>query len=101
MRYATFSLKSDPTERLGAVLPNQTDLIYDIQVLLGAPSGSLPKTLAELIREGREAWTRLAARITKAAAGDVPAPAKYAGSVVRWHAPISRPSKNIVCLGLN
>jgi 2-keto-4-pentenoate hydratase/2-oxohepta-3-ene-1,7-dioic acid hydratase in catechol pathway len=102
VRYATFSLKSDPsTERLGAVLPGQTDLIYDIQILLGAPSGSLPRTLAELIREGRDAWARLATRITKAAAGDVPAPARYAADVVRWHAPIARPSKNIVCLGLN
>src|ERR1051325_10223679 len=98
MRYATFSLKSDSTERLGAVLSGKTDLIYDIQVLLGAPSGSLPKTLPELIREGRDAWTRLAARITKAAAGEVPAPARYAADVVRWHAPISRPSKNVVCL---
>ena len=101
MRYATFSLKSDPTERLGAVLSAKTDLIYDIQVLLGAPSGSLPRTLPELIREGRDAWGRLATRITKAAAGEVPAPAKYAADVVRWHAPISRPAKNIVCLGLN
>jgi 2-keto-4-pentenoate hydratase/2-oxohepta-3-ene-1,7-dioic acid hydratase in catechol pathway len=101
MRYATFSLKSDATERLGAVLHGKTDLIYDVQVLLGAPSGSLPRTLPELIREGREAWGRLAARITTAAAGDVPAPAKYAADVVRWHAPISRPAKNIVCLGLN
>ena len=101
MRYATFSLKSDPTERLGAVLSAKTDLIYDIQVLLGAPSGSLPRTLSELIREGRDAWGRLATRITKAAAGEVPVPAKYAADVVRWHAPISRPAKNIVCLGLN
>ena len=101
MRYATFSLKSDPTERIGAVLSGKTDLIYDIQVLLGAPSGSLPRTLPELIREGRDAWGRLATRITKAAAGEVPAPAKYAADVVRWHAPISRPAKNIVCLGLN
>jgi len=101
MRYATFSLKSDTTARLGAVLSGKSDLIYDIQILLGAPSGSLPRTLTDLIREGRDAWGRLAARITKAAAGEVPAPAKYAADVVRWHAPISRPAKNIVCLGLN
>jgi 2-keto-4-pentenoate hydratase/2-oxohepta-3-ene-1,7-dioic acid hydratase in catechol pathway len=101
MRYATFSLKSDPTERLGAVLNDKPDSIYDIQVLLGAPSGSLPRTLPELIREGKEAWGRLSARITKAAVGSVPGPAKYAADVVRWHAPISRPSKNIICLGLN
>ena len=101
MRYATFSLKSDASARLGAVLGGKPDLIYDIQVLLGAPSGSLPRTLPDLIREGRDAWGRLAARITQAAAGEVPAPARYAADVVRWHAPISRPTKNIVCLGLN
>jgi 2-keto-4-pentenoate hydratase/2-oxohepta-3-ene-1,7-dioic acid hydratase in catechol pathway len=101
MRYATYSLKSDPTERLGAVLPGKTDSIYDIQALLGAPAGTVPRSLPELIREGRDAWERLAARITKAAAGDVPPPAKYAAGVVRWHAPISRPLKNITCLGLN
>jgi 2-keto-4-pentenoate hydratase/2-oxohepta-3-ene-1,7-dioic acid hydratase in catechol pathway len=101
MRYATFSLKSDSTERLGAVLSGKTDSIYDIQALLGAPSGSLPKTLPDLIREGRDAWGRLATRIVSAAAGDVPANAKFAGDVVRWHAPIRRPSKNIICLGLN
>jgi 2-keto-4-pentenoate hydratase/2-oxohepta-3-ene-1,7-dioic acid hydratase in catechol pathway len=104
MRYATFSLKSDPTERLGAVgvLPGgNADTIFDVHILLGAPSGTLPRTLPELIREGREAWGRLAARITQAAAGDVPANAKYATSVVRWHAPIRRPAKNIICLGLN
>jgi len=101
MRYATFSLKSDPTERLGAVLTSKPDTIFDIRALLGAPAGSLPRSLPELIREGPDAWGRLAARITQAAAGDIPAPAKFAAGVVRWHAPISRPAKNIICLGLN
>jgi 2-keto-4-pentenoate hydratase/2-oxohepta-3-ene-1,7-dioic acid hydratase in catechol pathway len=101
MRYATFSLKSDTTERLGAVLSGKPDTVFDVQVLLGAPSGTLPRSLPELIRQGRDAWGRLAARITQAAAGDVPAPAKFAAGVVRWHAPISRPAKNVICLGLN
>jgi 2-keto-4-pentenoate hydratase/2-oxohepta-3-ene-1,7-dioic acid hydratase in catechol pathway len=101
MRYATFSLKSDPTERLGAVLSSKPDTVFDIQALLAAPAGSLPRSLPELIRAGRDAWGRLAARIAQAAAGDIPAPAKYAADVVRWHAPISRPAKNILCLGLN
>ncbi|HVZ23264.1 MAG TPA: fumarylacetoacetate hydrolase family protein [Vicinamibacterales bacterium] len=101
MRYATFSLKTDPTERLGAVLTPDLATVFDIQILLGAPSGALPRTLLELIREGRDAWTRLAARIEQAASGDVPAPAKHAAADVHWHAPISRPAKNIICLGLN
>ncbi len=101
MRYATFSLKSDPTERLGVVLPSHADAVFDLQALLGAPSGSLPRTLAELIREGRDAWQRLAARISQAAAADIPANAQHPLSAIRVHAPLSHPSKNIICLGLN
>ena len=91
MRYATFSLKSDPAERLGVVLPNHHDTLLEVQALLGAPSGTLPRSLPELIREGRDAWQRLSARITNAAGGDVPANAKHAATAVRWHAPLSRP----------
>jgi 2-keto-4-pentenoate hydratase/2-oxohepta-3-ene-1,7-dioic acid hydratase in catechol pathway len=101
MRYATFSLKSDLTERLGAVLSSKPDTVFDIQALLAAPAGSLPRSLPELIHAGGDAWGRLAIRITQAAAGEIPAPAKYAADVVRWHAPVSRPAKNIICLGLN
>src|SRR3954467_11567219 len=101
MRYATFSLKTDPAERLGVVLTNHDDTIFDVQPLLGAPSGTLPRTLPELIGGGREAWQRLSTRITNAAAGDIPANAKHTLAAVRWHAPISRPTKNIICLGLN
>ncbi len=101
MRYATFSLKFDPTERLGVVLPSHADAVFDLQALLGAPSGSLPRTLAELIREGRDAWQRLAARISQAAAADIPANAQHPLSAIRVHAPLSHPSKNIICLGLN
>jgi len=101
MRYATYSLKSDPTERLGVVLAGHTDTIFELQALLGAPSGSLPRTLPELIREGPEAWQRLSARITQAVASDIPANAKHATSSLRWHAPINHPTKNIICLGLN
>ena len=63
MRYATFSLKSDSTERLGVVVAGKADTIFDVQVLLGAPAGTLPRTLPELIASGPESWGRLAARI--------------------------------------
>jgi 2-keto-4-pentenoate hydratase/2-oxohepta-3-ene-1,7-dioic acid hydratase in catechol pathway len=101
MRYATFSLKSDPAEHLGVVLPNHADTLFDVHALLGAPSGTLPRSLPELIREGRDAWQRLSARITSAAGGDIAANARHAAATVRWHAPLSHPTKNIVCLGLN
>ncbi len=101
MRYATFSLTSDPAERLGVVLHGHQDSVFDVQALLGAPTGTLPRTLPELIREGREAWQRLSARITQAAAGDIPSNAAHAAQSLRWHAPLAHPSKNIICLGLN
>jgi 2-keto-4-pentenoate hydratase/2-oxohepta-3-ene-1,7-dioic acid hydratase in catechol pathway len=101
MRYATFSLKSDPSERLGVVFPDRGDTIFEVQALLGAPSGTLPRTLPELISEGADAWPRLSTRITQALSADVPANAKHASGAVRWHAPINRPTKNIICLGLN
>ena len=98
MRYATFSLTTDPAERLGLV---SGDTLVDVHALLGPPSGALPRSLPDLIREGRASWTRLAARLTDALTAGVPAAARPKPDTVRWHAPIRRPAKNIVCLGLN
>jgi len=98
MRYATFSLTTDPTERLGLL---SGDTLFDVHALLGPPSSAVPHTLSELIREGRASWTRLAARIAEALTHDPPAGAKPQADTVRWHAPIPRPAKNVVCLGLN
>lgn len=81
VRYATFSLKTDPTRRLGLV---RGDRIADI-------SGSFPDGLLQLIRGGPEAWR-------KASSADGPA---HPTSEIHWHAPIPRPEKNIFCLGLN
>jgi 2-keto-4-pentenoate hydratase/2-oxohepta-3-ene-1,7-dioic acid hydratase in catechol pathway len=98
MRYATFSLTTDPTERLGIV---SGDTLIDVHALLGPPSSAVPRSLPDLIRDGRESWARLSARLTDAVAAGVPAAARPNADAVRWHAPIRRPSKNIVCLGLN
>jgi 2-keto-4-pentenoate hydratase/2-oxohepta-3-ene-1,7-dioic acid hydratase in catechol pathway len=97
MRYATFSLSTDPGERLGLVSGNT---LFDVHALLGPPSGAVPHTLPDLIREGRDSWTRLAARLADALAGVPPADATPQADLVRWHAPI-RPAKNVICLGLN
>jgi 2-keto-4-pentenoate hydratase/2-oxohepta-3-ene-1,7-dioic acid hydratase in catechol pathway len=83
MRYATFSLPSDPALRWGAV---RGDRIVEIT---SAPS------LLGLIRQGPDAWRR---------AADLVAASEGAGhplSDIRWHSPIPRPLKNIFCLGLN
>ena len=98
MRYATFSLSTDPTERIGIVSGNT---LFDVHALLGPPSGAIPRTLPDLIREGGDSWIRLAARITDALGGAPPATAKPSADLVRWHAPIPHPAKNVICLGLN
>jgi 2-keto-4-pentenoate hydratase/2-oxohepta-3-ene-1,7-dioic acid hydratase in catechol pathway len=86
MRYATFSLSSDPTPRLGAL---RGDRVLDLSANGGPPS------LLALIQAGPAQWQRAAA--VAEAMGD--AGRELAG--VRLHAPIPRPLKNVFCLGLN
>jgi 2-keto-4-pentenoate hydratase/2-oxohepta-3-ene-1,7-dioic acid hydratase in catechol pathway len=83
MRYATFSLPSDPSPRLGAV---RDDRIVEIT--------SAPSLLA-LVQQGPDGWRRAAD------AADAPTAAGHPLSDIRWHAPIPRPLKNVFCLGLN
>ena len=94
MRYASFSLASDPAVRLGAVRP---DGMIDLAALT-AGTALAPATtcLLALIDAGPAAWEHL--RQTVDAAGSA---ARVPLADVRWHAPIARPRKNIMCLGLN
>src|SRR5580765_1042068 len=96
MRYAMFSTADDPTPRLAVVHAGR---ITDVQRLLPG-ADSIPRTLLELIQSGRDGWRRLAERLSAQVSGK-----SFAGghslAEVRWHAPIPRPLKNIVCLGLN
>jgi 2-keto-4-pentenoate hydratase/2-oxohepta-3-ene-1,7-dioic acid hydratase in catechol pathway len=96
MRYATFSLLTETRSRLGVV---RGDTLIDVHALLSADG--LPRTLAELISQGRDSWDRLARLIDQALAATPPAAAVFRGDAVRWHAPTGRPTKNVVCLGLN
>ena len=94
MRYATFSLPADPVVRLGAVGP---DGIIDLAALTaGTPLAPATSSLLSLIDAGPGVWEHL--RQTVAAASAAP---RHALADVRWHAPIVRPRKNIMCLGLN
>jgi 2-keto-4-pentenoate hydratase/2-oxohepta-3-ene-1,7-dioic acid hydratase in catechol pathway len=94
MRYATFSLPADPVARLGAVGAGG---IIDLAALTaGTPLGPATASLLSLIDAGPAVWEQL--RQTVAAAGAAPG---HALGDVRWHAPIVRPRKNIMCLGLN
>ena len=96
MRYATFSLPADTQPRLGIV---RDDTLIDVHALLSADG--LPRTLAELISQGRDSWDRLAHLIKQALGATPPASAVYRGDAVRLHPPTGRPTKNVVCLGLN
>ena len=95
MRYAMFSTVDDPAPRLGAV---QNDGIADVRKILGhdSPAGSV----LALIQAGPDAWSQAARRISEHLS-KTPFQSVYPVTGVRWHAPIPRPPKNIVCLGLN
>ena len=71
----------------------------DVQKLL-AGSGPVPRTLLELIQSGAGAWRRTAERCSTQLSGK-----SFSGGLsptdIRWHAPIPRPLKNIVCVGKN
>jgi len=94
MRYVTFSMPTDRTELLGAVL---ADRVVDIARLAsGHWPGSSPQTLLELIQAGPDAWRRMASLIAQSSSKD-----GHRLQDVLCHAPIPRPRKNILCLGLN
>jgi 2-keto-4-pentenoate hydratase/2-oxohepta-3-ene-1,7-dioic acid hydratase in catechol pathway len=98
MRYAMCSDSDDPTPRLAVVHGRR---ISDVETLLeGTSSAAVPRTLLELVQSGADAWRRLADRLNARLSAAVAAHSR-ALTDVRWHAPIPRPLKNIVCLGLN
>src|SRR6266851_177136 len=84
MRLATFSLSGDATPRVGLV---RGDVVVDLKM----------PTLLELIRSGPETWRQTAADTD----GEDSQHSRHSLQGVRMHAPIPRPRKNIVCLGLN
>jgi 2-keto-4-pentenoate hydratase/2-oxohepta-3-ene-1,7-dioic acid hydratase in catechol pathway len=96
MRYATFSTSVDPVPRLGA-------LVGDRMVDLRAASNDeldadVPDTLLALVQQGADAERR-ARELVARSVGDTAV--TVALGDVRWHAPIPRPPKNVICLGLN
>lgn len=94
MRYLTFSLKSDATPRLG-VLTDEG--IVDVKTAIEDRwPGEAPDSLFSLLQHGPDAWHRVAALVA-----EPPAVSRYSIAEIRWHAPIPRPPKNVVCLGMN
>src|SRR5688572_21955616 len=98
MRYLTFSRADNPAPRLGVA---QGHDVFDLGTLAG-PRASVPASLLELIQAGPDTWREVAALVHAAVTNDTTAGAsRVARDRLRWHAPIPRPSKNVVCLGLN
>jgi 2-keto-4-pentenoate hydratase/2-oxohepta-3-ene-1,7-dioic acid hydratase in catechol pathway len=97
MRYATFSLPGDSTERFGAIA---TDRVIDVaDAVKNAWPGPAPASLLALIQAGPEAWRRIASLLEPMLAlSDL---AGWSLQEIRWHAPIPLPRKNIFCLGQN
>jgi 2-keto-4-pentenoate hydratase/2-oxohepta-3-ene-1,7-dioic acid hydratase in catechol pathway len=97
MRYAMFSTIGAANPRLGVM---HNDRMVDVQALLGGTAGGATASLLALVESGGATWREVATQINTAL------PAKAAGAsqpldAIRWHAPIPRPRKNVVCLGLN
>ena len=93
MRYVTFSLAGDPAPRLGVVDDHR---VVDLKTLTaGKWHGTAPESLLELIESGPDAWQRMGEIVESGL------PAREAAEAIRWHAPIPRPRRNVMCLGMN
>ena len=99
MRYATFSLAGDATPRLGVV---RGDQIIDVSAAVRGRWADAPTTLLALVQQGPEAWARMQELLGGTTSTGSGGPGEgIALGEIRWHAPIPRPLKNIICLGLN
>lgn len=98
MRLATFSYLNDPVLRLGVVRNGE---LLDLSLLLGSHCREFPATMLELIERGPQVWRRMAEVVEQCAGSDLPAQARVSPDQAVLHAPIPRPHKNVVCLGLN
>jgi 2-keto-4-pentenoate hydratase/2-oxohepta-3-ene-1,7-dioic acid hydratase in catechol pathway len=93
MRLVTFDAGVGP--RLGAVVDGR---VLDLAELAERdPGGSLPNSMLDLVQAGRGAWDR-ARRLVESRQGG--AEGRDLTSV-KLLAPIPRPPKNVVCLGVN
>jgi 2-keto-4-pentenoate hydratase/2-oxohepta-3-ene-1,7-dioic acid hydratase in catechol pathway len=91
MRYMTFATALNPQPRLGG-------LMGDTLVEVGGLAPGFPSALLELIQRGPEAERQVRAAVERQGRTG---PAALPASDARWHAPIPRPPKHVICLGLN
>jgi len=98
MRYTTFSEYDKVAHRFGTC---SEECVIDLErAAAGKWPGAFPTSLLHLIQSGPESWKRMN-DIAAEALSSKPAHATFALNAIRWHAPIPRPAKNIICLGLN
>ena len=95
MRLITF--ERDGAARLGAVVD---DRAVDLAALAATQGEQLPSDMLGLIDLGPEGLARARALLDRAR-GELPSSVAFPLSSVRLLAPIPRPRKNVICLGLN
>jgi 2-keto-4-pentenoate hydratase/2-oxohepta-3-ene-1,7-dioic acid hydratase in catechol pathway len=99
MRYLTFSSAGDPRPRLGAL---RGDRILDVKAAVARGAGAnAPATLLDLVQAGPNVWRDVATAIERSFAGGAGEAETMVAEQVHWHAPIPRPPRNVICLGLN
>jgi len=101
MRYTTFSIGEDASQRLGVILG---DRVVELRALVGPHwkgKGPVPSNMLELVDAGPTMWQAIAALAGEVASQQRQPEASHGLDQIRLHAPIPRLRKNIVCLGLN
>jgi 2-keto-4-pentenoate hydratase/2-oxohepta-3-ene-1,7-dioic acid hydratase in catechol pathway len=96
MRLLTYDREGEP--RLGLLLEESVFDLTEVAARLGADP--LPSDMLGLITGGEESWVRTRDLAERLGHGEAPDPGR-ARATTRLRAPIPRPAKNIVCVGLN
>jgi 2-keto-4-pentenoate hydratase/2-oxohepta-3-ene-1,7-dioic acid hydratase in catechol pathway len=94
MKYASFSLSGHTPRRLGSLVGG--DMVDVTEIGRGTRLELHTTSLLALIEAGPDIWAAVQAAVATA-----PAAARHAASGITWHAPLGRPRKNVMCLGLN
>jgi 2-keto-4-pentenoate hydratase/2-oxohepta-3-ene-1,7-dioic acid hydratase in catechol pathway len=97
MRYVMFSGSGLEAPRLGIL---RGEKVVDLQVLIGDTT-TVPQSLLALVEAGPDTWQTVAHSAQAALAEGPPSRATHGVGTITWHAPIPRPRKNVMCLGLN
>jgi 2-keto-4-pentenoate hydratase/2-oxohepta-3-ene-1,7-dioic acid hydratase in catechol pathway len=97
MKYAMFSPGPGVVPRLGVVTGTR---VIDLPAAMRGVSDDAPATVLSLIQAGPDAWKKQMSAIASSI-DQIGDRHSHAAESVRWHAPISRPPKNVFCLGQN